>query len=342
MQDAIRRKFLAGLAGLAAARAVAAEPAAARPAPTGWVDDPCFDTPAFEPGHPEQPERTRAIRQRLLADESLLRRLQPLQPLQGAVVDTALARTHSREHIAGIAARYPARVQALARCGVGAALAAVQTVSEGRVRNAFAASRPPGHHASNTGREEGFCFFNNVAVAARYAQALGHARVLIVDWDYHHGDGTEQLFYEDGSVLYFSTFDAEAYPRTPQAAERRGAGAGAGLTINHPLPPGAGDAEVLAVYEQRLLPAAQAFRPDFVLVSAGFDSRAGDRLGRFAFSDGGYARMTQLLAGIAAGHAGGRLVSVLEGGYNPPGVALAAQAHLQALAEAAAAQLRPR
>jgi acetoin utilization deacetylase AcuC-like enzyme len=302
---------------------------------TGWVDDPCFDTPAFEPSHPEQPNRIQAIRRRVRADEALLRQLQRLAPLQGPVVDTALARVHTPEHLAGIARGYSPAVVALARCGVGAALAAVEAVSAGRLRNVFCASRPPGHHARNTGREEGFCFYNHVAVAARHAQALGHARVLIVDWDYHHGDGTEHLFYEDGSVLYFSTFDADAYPRTPQAAGRQGSGAGLGTTLNHPLPRGATDSDVLAAYTQRLLPAAQRFRPDFVLVSAGFDSRQGDRLGRFDFTDEGFARMTRLVAGIAAQHAQGRLVSVLEGGYHPEGVGLAAHAHLHALAERA-------
>lgn len=308
---------------------------------TGWVDDACFDTPAFDPSHPEQPARAQAIRARLRADAALLARLRPIAPLQGAVVDQALARVHTPAHIAGIASRHGATIDQLARCATGAALAAVQAVVAGQVANAFAATRPPGHHASNTGQEEGFCFYNHVAVAARHAQqALGLARVLIVDWDYHHGNGTELLFYEDPSVFYFSTFDADAYPGTPDAAARTGAGPGLGSTINQPLPRGATDAQVLAVYTERLLPAAERFRPDLVLVSAGFDSRAGDRLGRFAFSDAGYRRMTQLVHGIAARHAGGRLVSVLEGGYSLPGLASAAHAHLQALADVAAAAPR--
>jgi acetoin utilization deacetylase AcuC-like enzyme len=307
------------------------------PARTGWVDAPCFDTPAFEPGHPEHPGRAQAIRQQVRADTALLQRLQPLAPLQGDGVSQALARVHTPAHVQAIAERHGPAVDALARCGVGAALAAVEAVGCGRVANAFVASRPPGHHASNTGREEGFCFYNNVAVAARHAQqVLGCRRVLIVDWDYHHGDGTEALFYEDGSVFYFSTFDADAYPRTPDAARRSGRGAGLGTTLNQPLPRGATDADVLAVYAERLAPAAERFRPDFVLVSAGFDSRAGDRLGRFAFTDEGFARMTSFVAALAARHAGGRLVSVLEGGYNPSGVARATQAHLHALADAAA------
>jgi acetoin utilization deacetylase AcuC-like enzyme len=325
---------------LAQAGAAPARAACAGAAPqTGWADDACFDTPAFEPGHPEQPDRVAAIRQRVRADAALQQRLQPLAPLRGEVVTQALARVHTPAHVQAIAARYGPAIDGLARCGVGAALAAVQAVGGGPLANAFVASRPPGHHASNTGREEGFCFFNNVAVAARHVQqVLGHRRVLIVDWDYHHGDGTEALFYEDDSVLYFSTFDPQAYPRTPDAAQRTGRGAGLGTTINQPLPRGATDADVMAVYAQHLAPAAERFKPDFVLVSAGFDSREGDRLGRFAFSDEGFAAMTHFVAALAARHAGGRLVSVLEGGYNPSGAARAAQAHLRALADAARAR----
>lgn len=333
---AARRRWLAAAAGAAATALL--RPAAARdlPARTGWVDDAGFDVPAFDARHPEQPRRVQAIRARVRADAALMARLQVLAPLQGAVVDEALARVHSAAHLEGIARRHGPVVDGLARRGTGAALAAVQAVAAGRLANAFVASRPPGHHARNTGQEEGFCFYNHVAVAARHAQrALGLERVLIVDWDYHHGDGTEALFYDDGSVMYFSTFDADAYPRTPDAAARRGEGAGLGATLNHPLPRGATDADVLAVYQRHLLPAAERFRPDLVLVSAGFDSREGDLLGRFAFTDDGFRRMTRLVAGIAARFAGGRLVSVLEGGYHVEGLASAAHAHLQALADAA-------
>lgn len=333
-----RRDWLAG-AGLAAlGLPAAAAEAAAR---TGWVDDACFDVPAFDATHPEQPRRVRAIRERVHSDAALAARLVRLSPLQGAAVDEAIARVHTAEHVRGIAARHGAAIDALARCAVGAALAAVHAAAASHVQRAFVASRPPGHHASNTGREEGFCFYNNVAIAARQAQrVLGLPRVLIVDWDYHHGDGTERLFYDDPSVLYFSTFDPDAYPRTPDAAARTGSGAGRGATINHPLPRGAGDREVLAVYRDRLVPAADRFRPDLVLVSAGFDSREGDLLGRFAFTDTGYRQMTGIVADIAARHAQGRLVSVLEGGYNPPGLASAAHAHLAALADAGPAPLR--
>ncbi len=301
---------------------------------TGWVADPRFDLPAFGPRHPEQPRRVQAIQTALAAQPELAAQLERLTPAGDGAIDEALARVHTREHVAGIRARYDSDIVTLARTAVGAALAAVDAVHARRIVNAFVATRPPGHHATNTGREEGFCFFNTVAVAARHVQQLGHARVLIVDWDYHHGNGTEALFYDDPSVFYFSTFDADAYPRTGMAA-RTGVGAGTGFTANHPLRCGATDNEVLAIYRDHLVPAANRFRPDFVLVSAGFDSRMDDLLGCFRITDDGYRRMTGIVADIARRHSAGRLVSCLEGGYNVTGLAGAAITHTRALVDAA-------
>lgn len=303
-----------------------AVPAAA----TGWVYDPLFLTPVFGPNHPEQPRRVQAILA-AMQDSGLLARLKDIPPR--ADVDRALRLIHTDVHIAAIRAGYGEAIDALARKGVGGALAAVEAVAGGAVRNAFVCSRPPGHHARNTGREEGFCFFNNVAIAARHAQReLGLRRVLIVDWDYHHGDGTEGFFYEDPEVLYFSTHDWHAYPGTGDPA-RRGAGAGAGYNINVPLPCGATDADIVTAFERQLLPAADAFRPDVVLVSAGFDSRADDLLGCLGVSDEGFVRLTRMVMAIADRHCDGRLVSVLEGGYNLRGLASAVVAHVRTLAE---------
>ncbi|MCG3201701.1 MAG: Histone deacetylase-like amidohydrolase [Gammaproteobacteria bacterium] len=298
-------------------------------AATGWVYDPVFLTPVFGPNHPEQPRRVLAILAAMEAS-GLPARLRNVAPR--ADVEIALRLVHTEAHIAAIRIGYGEAVDALARTGVGGALAAVEAVAGGGVRNAFVCSRPPGHHARNTGREEGFCFFNNVAIAARHAQReLGLRRVLIVDWDYHHGDGTESFFYEDPTVLYFSTHDWHAYPGTGDPA-RRGAGAGAGYNINVPLPCGATDADIVTAFEQRLLPAANAFRPELVLVSAGFDSRADDLLGCLGVSDEGFVRLTRLVMALADRHCGGRLVSVLEGGYDPRGLASAVVAHVRALA----------
>ncbi len=213
----------------------------------------------------------------------------------------------------------------------GLAVSAVDAVMTGRVANAFCATRPPGHHAT-ADRGMGFCIFNNVAIAARHAQkAHGIERVLIVDWDVHHGNGTQDIFYGDGTVLFFSTHQWPLYPGTGRRAET-GIGAGAGLTINCPLPAGAGRALVLAAMREELEPVADRFRPELVLISAGFDSRAGDPLGEFLLKDEDFEEMTRLVKGIAARHANGRVVSVLEGGYGLGILGGAVAAHVGALA----------
>jgi acetoin utilization deacetylase AcuC-like enzyme len=200
------------------------------------------------------------------------------------------------------------------------------------VKNAFCASRPPGHHARNTGQEEGFCYFNHIAIAARYLQQQGYQKILIVDWDYHHGDGTEWAFYDDPTVLCFSTHDMFSYPGTGSPS-RTGTGAGEGFNINVHLPCESGDAEIKAAFEKLLIPAATAFEPDFILVSAGFDSRKDDLLGCFDITDAGFAELTQIVKNLALQHCQGRLVSVLEGGYNLEGNASAMLAHLTALSD---------
>jgi acetoin utilization deacetylase AcuC-like enzyme len=213
---------------------------------------------------------------------------------------------------------------------VGGVLNAVDAVATGAARNAFCAVRPPGHHAT-AGRGMGFCFFNNAALAARYAQRRhGLGRVLIVDWDVHHGNGTEDIFYRDPTVFYFSTHQWPLYPGTGRADET-GEGAGVGTTMNFPFPAGSGREEVLGAVEASLAPAAERFRPDLLVISAGFDSRLGDPLGRFTLTDRDFADLTRAVMQIAARHAGGRVVSVLEGGYNLDGLASAAAAHVEAL-----------
>jgi len=215
---------------------------------------------------------------------------------------------------------------------VGGVLAGCDEVIEGRSRRAFCAVRPPGHHAS-ANRGTGFCIFNNAAVAARYVQKrYGLGRVLIVDWDLHHGNGTQDIFYRDGYVYYFSTHQWPWYPWTG-AADETGEGDGKGTTLNVPLPAGSGDRELIEVFNGKLRPAMDRFRPEFVLISAGFDSRTGDPLGRFRVTDYGFRKLTEIVLAIARDHAAGRLVSILEGGYSLKGLSSAVSAHVRALLE---------
>jgi acetoin utilization deacetylase AcuC-like enzyme len=222
---------------------------------------------------------------------------------------------------------------AAALAASGAVIAAVDAVLKGGARNAFCAVRPPGHHAS-AARGMGFCIFNNIAIGARHAlHRHGLTRVLIADWDVHHGNGTQDLFYTDGSVLFFDTHQDPWYPGTGKESET-GEGKARGLIINRPFPAGAGRREILGAFREVLVPAAERFRPELVMVSAGFDSRLGDPLGQFTLTDQDFADLTDVVLEIAARHAGGRLVSVLEGGYALEGLASAAGAHVARLAAA--------
>ena len=219
---------------------------------------------------------------------------------------------------------------AAARSAVGAVCAAVDAVISGPEKHAFCALRPPGHHARPE-QGMGFCIFNSVAIGARHAiQAHGIERVLIADWDVHHGNGTQDIFYEDPAVLYFSTHQSPWFPGTGMPSET-GSGVGRGTTINCPFPAGAGREEILGAFRDRLLPAVDAFRPDLVLVSAGFDSRLGDPLGRFRLDDDDFRELTALLREAADKHSQGRFVSVLEGGYSLPGLTAAVASHVAAL-----------
>jgi acetoin utilization deacetylase AcuC-like enzyme len=214
--------------------------------------------------------------------------------------------------------------------GVGTLLEAVDQVVGGNARNAFCVVRPPGHHATASAGM-GFCLFNNVAVAARYAQRkYGIERVLIADWDVHHGNGTQDIFYADPSVMFFSTHQSPWYPGTG-AANETGEGDAQFTTINCPLSAGAGREQILGAFQNRLMPAAKAFEPDLVLISAGFDSRAGDPLGHFFLTDADFADLTAVMMEIADRSAGGRVVSALEGGYSLNGLTNAVRAHATAL-----------
>lgn len=321
-----RRDFLFSLLGLAMA---AGQVRAAPPRlSTGLVMDEGFSRHLISPSHPESPARYAAI-EKALAEWSEADSLQRLYPISLTEAEPWLNHVHSEAHIEAIKAQRATFDNALlATAGM---LSAVDAVMQGKVRNAFCASRPPGHHATNTGQEEGFCFFNHIAIAARYAQQRYQAKkVLIIDWDYHHGNGTEWAFYSDPSVLFFSTHDQFAYPGTGSPL-RRGAGPGEGFNINVHLDCGADDKVIMGAFEKELKPAVQEFQPDLILVSAGFDSRRDDLLGCFDINDDGFYQLTQWVMALADEYCDGRIVSLLEGGYNIQGNASAVISHLAAL-----------
>jgi len=282
---------------------------------------------AHDPGrsHPENPDRLRTI-VRALKEAGLWERLAMVPPRPAD--DAAIARVHDRRHIARVreaCRNAPAELDGdtavsagscdAAFLAAGGVMAAADAVVEGKVRNAFCAVRPPGHHATRD-RAMGFCLFNNVAVAARHIQDRhGLRRILIVDWDAHHGNGTQDAFYGDPDVLYFSTHQFPCYPGSGSAGET-GEGAGKGFTINVPMRAGSGDGEYLRAFREVLVPAADRFKPEFVLISAGFDAHEGDPITNLGVTTGGFAELTRIVKGIAEKHCGGRLVSVLEGGYD--------------------------
>jgi acetoin utilization deacetylase AcuC-like enzyme len=304
---------------------------------TALIADPLFRDHLAGRQHPERPERFDAVLNGL-ASAGLLERMWRAEARTATGDELLLC--HTAEYLKTVrrdvesGRRYLSTGDTditpnswdVATRAVGGVLNAVDAVLSGSARNAFCAVRPPGHHAS-AARGMGFCLFNNAAIAARYAQRNhGVGRVLIVDWDVHHGNGTQDIFYRDASVFFFSSHQWPLYPGTGRADET-GDGPGEGATMNFPFPAGAGRREILGAVENHLLPAAARFQPDLVLISAGFDSRVDDPLGRFTLTDIDFADLTRAVMGIA----GGRVVSVLEGGYNLAGLASAAAAHVAAL-----------
>ncbi len=288
------------------------------------VTDPWYLKHSNGAGHPESPERLQAV-ERLLASWPYRERLLQV-PAREATLEE-LTRVHSEPYVRLIedtarrqytmldpdtgatADSYRAALRA-----AGGGIEAVEAVLRGRAASAFALVRPPGHHAERD-RAMGFCLFNNIAVAAAHLlSAAGLQRVLIVDWDVHHGNGTMHAFYGSADVLYLSLHQYPHYPGTGRI-EEAGRGAGEGYSVNVPLPGGQGDADYLYVFRRLFEPLARQFRPEMILVSAGFDPHRNDPLASMAVSGWGFAAMTRTLGSLAGELCGGRLALFLEGGY---------------------------
>jgi acetoin utilization deacetylase AcuC-like enzyme len=315
---------------------------------TGLVLDECFRGHDTGPGHPERPERLVAI-EHALRDRGLVDQCNRL-PLRQATPEQihCLHRPDYVERLVS-ACRDGApfidvpdsaicpKSYDLAVLAAGSVIEAVDRVMAGTIDNAFCAVRPPGHHALDN-RSMGFCLLNNVALAADHlTRSHRLERVLIVDWDVHHGNGTQALFESRRDVMYISLHGDPrwVYPGTSGWPAERGVGQGEGFTLNLPMQPGSGDPEYRQAFDEAIAPVVAAYRPEFVLISAGFDAHRADPLAPIELDDSSYDWMTTRLLEFAAGHAANRLVSVLEGGYDLDALGRCVAAHVAHLADAA-------
>ncbi|MFC1497734.1 histone deacetylase [Verrucomicrobiota bacterium] len=308
---------------------------------TAIIYDPIYKEHKPGQSHPESPQRYDAVLKGIkdaVPEETLLK----VKPRAAAEDEIMLC--HPKKNIDLVKRDVASDIKCLstgdtdlseksfdvALMAAGGVITAVGKVMDGTVRNAFCAVRPPGHHATSD-MGMGFCIFNNIAIGARYVQKKYKiGKVLIVDWDVHHGNGTQAIFYDDPSVFYFSTHQWPCYPGTGQAGET-GIGKGKGFTLNCPFPPGSGRKEIVGAFKEKLVPAMVKFKPEFVFISAGFDARAGDLIGNLMLTDKDFAELTGILIEIAEKYASGHIVSALEGGYTLSGLASAAGAHVKSL-----------
>jgi acetoin utilization deacetylase AcuC-like enzyme len=295
----------------------------------GYVLDDVFVQHRAPSGHPERPARAEAVRDALAAAGIAGRgRHVPIRPAS----DDELARVHTAAYLEELARLVPGKSGWLdpdtyfspgtweaARAAAGSTAALALGVLDGELSGGLAVVRPPGHHATAS-KAMGFCLINNVAVAAAAARAAGAARVAILDWDVHHGNGTQDIFWDDPSVLYLSVHQYPYYPGSGAPTETGGPGA-VGATVNVGMPCGAGDGDYLAAFDNVLCPAVAAFRPDLVLISAGFDAFEDDPIAGMRVTRAGFAAMARRMRAVAAAVSHDRLVAVLEGGYDLGGVA---------------------
>lgn len=309
------------------------------PSGTAWVFSPEFLEHNSGLSHPECPARLSSILSHLI-QKGLTQKLRALEAIP--VTDDELSKAHTRRHIATLSRSEEkwfdpdtfcgSGTPRIARLAAGAVLAATRAVMNGEFRNAFCAVRPPGHHATAE-RAMGFCYFNNVAVAAANVVASNPSlRVLILDWDVHHGNGTQAIFYESDAVLYASTHQYPFYPGTG-AANETGRGAGRGYTINKPLAAGAGDREFLDAISSILDESLAMMTPDLIMISAGFDAHRADPLAGLNVSVEGFSEATRRVCAFADAHCQGRLVSLLEGGYNLDALGDSVATHVAVLVE---------
>ena len=281
----------------------------------------------ISPDHPEKPDRIKYILDKLKKSKysDLLEIVNTKRDVQKWIKEI-----HFDKHINSLRKIFPL-AEKVSRFAVKVCLTGVDKIMKKESKNIFCAVRPPGHHALNSGKDEGFCYYNHVAITAKYIQKkFKLKKILIVDWDYHHGNSTEYFFYNDPTVLFFSTHDQFAYPGTG-SPKRRGNGKGLGFNINVHLPCKTTDEQIIKVFDQILVPNVHKFKPDFILISAGFDSRINDTLGCFDLTDDCFRKLTKILTNLSKLYCDNRILSILEGGYNLDGNAKATIAHIEEL-----------
>ena len=294
-------------------------------------------------GHPERPDRLRSIVNHL-KQSGLWARVQ--HPLIDRAAEEWILKVHTSRHWKLIKESCARGIEILdqgdthvspksydvALLAAGGVLTGVDAVATGILNNVFCAVRPPGHHAESDA-VMGFCLFNNVAIAARYAQEkYGLEKIAIVDWDVHHGNGTQEIFYEDPSVFYISTHQYPFYPGSGASTET-GAGRGSGFTLNCPMRVGSGEKEYIDAFTKNILPALDIYKPQLLIISAGFDAHKDDPLANINLTEQSFEKLTTMLCGIADKYCGARLVSVLEGGYNLQALARSVEAHVKIMCD---------